>query len=67
MPIPTGPFRPGCKLGDPCISFCCRVHEWFHFKDRRWWNIDWDFVRIVVHSEKPAYELEQACLTGMLN
>jgi RHS repeat-associated protein len=61
-PIPFSPFSPGCSLDDPCVAFCCRVHEWYHFTDRRWWSMSWDFVTQVVHTERPAYEVERFCL-----
>lgn len=62
-PFPMNPFNPGCTVfKDPCVRYCCRVHEWHHFRDRRWWHPDWSYVQYTVHKEIPAYELEDSCL-----
>jgi len=65
-PEPIGPFDPGCMLENPCLAFCCRVHEWVHFSDRRWVNLNWDDKTWQSFTEGPAYGVERACLRSFL-
>lgn len=60
--VPLGPFERPCTDRDPCIRFCCNVHEFFHYSDPRWIKVGWDQQTSHQHDEAPAYGVERACL-----
>lgn len=64
IPLPPGSFDPGINpaITDPCARYCVRVHEWFHHQDRRPWHLKWSDNQLARFWEKPAYEMEKACL-----
>lgn len=63
-PMPSDPpFDPTIPQGlDPCVEFCSRVHEWFHFMDRRPRNWDWAGSYYLWFTERPAYVHQLDCL-----
>jgi RHS repeat-associated protein len=63
-PSPSIPFNPFISpdTKDPCVVFCVRVHEWYHYTDTRWWWRRWDASTYHSFTEGPAYGLEKACL-----
>jgi hypothetical protein len=65
---PREPFAPyiNPSLEDPCVVYCIRVHEWYHFQDRRPWNLNWESKRLNGFWEKPAYQLERHCLLSFM-
>lgn len=65
---PTEAFDPyvNPSIKDPCVVYCIRVHEWFHYQDRRPWNVNWSDNQLSRFWEKPAYELERLCLRSFL-
>lgn len=60
----SGTFDPNISpdLKDPCVRFCVRVHEWYHYTDTRWWNSKWSDDVLVRFWEEPAYYLGRSCL-----
>lgn len=66
---PRDPFNPPIhpSITDPCVVYCVRVHEWYHYQDRRPFNVQWSQVRLNRFWEKPAYQLERACLGSFLS
>ena len=65
-PSPSNPFNPFISPDqkDPCVRFCTRVHEWFHYTDTRRWSIHWDEPTYSTFIEAPAYGLGKACLVS---
>lgn len=65
-PSAADPFDPFISpdIKDPCVVFCIRVHEWFHYADTRWWSLHWDDATYSDFIEGPAYGLEGACLSS---
>jgi RHS repeat-associated protein len=61
-----GDFVPDIRPTDPCVDYCNRVHEWFHYTDHRPWNITWTQVKLGAFFETPAYRRQLACLRSFL-
>ena len=61
-------FEPHCdSVGDPCLRYCCRVHEWFHFSDRRPLSYSWSAAETSRFTEMPAHQIEGLCLQSFLS
>jgi len=63
-PMPSDPpFDPNTPSGlDPCVEYCTRVHEWFHYVDRRPRFEGWAGSQYLRFVERPAYVLGLECL-----
>ena len=66
-PAPSESFNPFISpdTKDPCVRFCTRVHEWYHYTDTRWWSMHWDDPTYTSFIEGPAYGLTKACLQSL--
>ncbi|MFW6012408.1 MAG: RHS repeat domain-containing protein, partial [bacterium] len=63
-PGPNEPFNPYIPedLHDPCLVFCARAHEWFHWTDTRARNENWHSYTLFRYIEEPGHRLERECL-----
>lgn len=70
--IPGRPAGPGLnesfnptispEITDPCVLFCTRVHEYWHWTDTRRRNVYWGDNFTFRFQEEPAHEQELKCL-----
>jgi RHS repeat-associated protein len=62
--VPTDPFDPpvNAKITDPCVVFCLRIHEWYHYQDQRPWNYNWSQQELSAFWETSGYEFQLECL-----
>jgi RHS repeat-associated protein len=52
--------------GDTCVDYCRCRHEWFHFTDRRPFNLEWSRPELNRFFEVPAYDAQISCLKSYL-
>lgn len=57
----------GCDSPDPCVNYCCYVHEWFHYTDYRTKDPKLTWQQNNIRAERPAYMRELQCLAGFKN